>query len=40
VVHFGQPVVIPEHLSLDAGAEWLRQHVLELYEQAKQEQEG
>ncbi len=39
VVQFGQPVLIPEHLSLDAGAEWLRQHVLELYEQAKQGQE-
>ncbi len=37
VVHFGQPVVIPEHLSLDAGAEWLRQQVLALYERAKPE---
>jgi hypothetical protein len=33
------PVLVPENLSLDEGAEWLRQHVLELYEQAKQEQE-
>jgi 1-acyl-sn-glycerol-3-phosphate acyltransferase len=36
VVQFGQPVRIPENLDLDAGAVWLRQHVLALYEQAKQ----
>jgi 1-acyl-sn-glycerol-3-phosphate acyltransferase len=35
VVQFGQPVRIPENMDLDAGAVWLRQHVLALYEQAK-----
>jgi len=39
VVQFGQPVQIPEHLDEDAGATWLREHVLALYEQAKQEAE-
>lgn len=28
---FGAPVAIPEGLDLDAGAEWLRQHTLDLY---------
>lgn len=36
VVQFGQPVRIPEHLDQDAGAAWLRERVLALYEQAKQ----
>jgi 1-acyl-sn-glycerol-3-phosphate acyltransferase len=36
VVQFGQPVRIPEDMDLDAGAVWLREHVLALYEQAKQ----
>jgi 1-acyl-sn-glycerol-3-phosphate acyltransferase len=36
VVQFGQPVRIPEHMDLDAGAVWLREHVLALYKQAKQ----
>ncbi len=39
VVEFGQPVRIPEHMDLDAGAVWLRDHVLELYKQAKQGEE-
>jgi 1-acyl-sn-glycerol-3-phosphate acyltransferase len=39
VVQFGQPIRIPEHLDLDAGAVWLRDHVLELYKQAKQGEE-
>jgi len=39
VVQFGQPVRIPESLDQDAGAAWLRERVLELYEQAKQEAE-
>ena len=39
VVHFGQPVQVPEHLDQDAGAAWLRERVLELYEQAKQGEE-
>ena len=38
-VQFGQPVQIPEHLDQDAGAVWLREHVLALYEQAKQGEE-
>jgi 1-acyl-sn-glycerol-3-phosphate acyltransferase len=36
VVQFGRPVNVPEDLDQDAGAAWLRKHVLELYEQAKQ----
>jgi 1-acyl-sn-glycerol-3-phosphate acyltransferase len=36
VVQFGQPVRVPENMDLDAGALWLREHVLALYEQAKQ----
>jgi 1-acyl-sn-glycerol-3-phosphate acyltransferase len=36
VVEIGQPLRIPEHLELDAGAMWLRKQVLELYKQAKQ----
>jgi 1-acyl-sn-glycerol-3-phosphate acyltransferase len=36
VVQFGQPIRIPENLDMDTGAVWLRQHVLALYEQAKQ----
>ena len=39
VVQFGQPVQIPEHLDQDAGAAWLRERVLELYERAKQGEE-
>jgi 1-acyl-sn-glycerol-3-phosphate acyltransferase len=35
VVQFGQPVQIPEYLDQDAGAAWLREQVLVLYEQAK-----
>ena len=39
VAQFGEPVAIPEHLDFDAGAAWLREHVLTLYEQAKQSAE-
>ena len=39
VVQFGQSVQIPGQLDQDAGATWLREHVLALYEQAKQEAE-
>jgi 1-acyl-sn-glycerol-3-phosphate acyltransferase len=35
-VRMGHPVRIPEHLDLDAGAEWLRQRALDLYEQARE----
>jgi 1-acyl-sn-glycerol-3-phosphate acyltransferase len=35
-VEFGEPVNIPEDLDQDAGASWLRELVLKLYEQAKQ----
>jgi 1-acyl-sn-glycerol-3-phosphate acyltransferase len=37
VVQFGRPVRIPEHLDQDAGAAWLRERVLALHEQAKEE---
>jgi 1-acyl-sn-glycerol-3-phosphate acyltransferase len=40
VVEFGEPVNIPEDLDQDAGASWLRQVVLKLYEQAKQRGRG
>jgi 1-acyl-sn-glycerol-3-phosphate acyltransferase len=36
VIQFGQPVRIPEHLDLDAGAEWLREQTLALRERAKE----
>jgi 1-acyl-sn-glycerol-3-phosphate acyltransferase len=36
-VQFGRPVQIPGHLDQDAGAVWLRERVLELYERAEQE---
>jgi 1-acyl-sn-glycerol-3-phosphate acyltransferase len=36
VVQFGDPVRIPAHLDLEKGAEWLREHVLALHEQARQ----
>jgi 1-acyl-sn-glycerol-3-phosphate acyltransferase len=36
VVQFGQPIRIPAHLDLEAGATWLREHVLALHEQARQ----
>ena len=35
VVQFGRPVQIPEYLDQDAGAAWLRERVLALYEEAK-----
>jgi 1-acyl-sn-glycerol-3-phosphate acyltransferase len=35
VVQFGRRVQIPEDLDLETGAAWLREQVLELYEQAK-----
>jgi 1-acyl-sn-glycerol-3-phosphate acyltransferase len=33
VVQFGEPVQTPEHLEIDSAAAWLREHVLELYDQ-------
>jgi 1-acyl-sn-glycerol-3-phosphate acyltransferase len=39
VVEFGHPVRIPKDLDQDAGAMWLREQVLALYEQAKQREE-
>jgi len=39
IVRFGDPVQIPEHLSFDAGAAWLREYVLTLYEQIRQREE-
>ena len=40
VVQIGSPVRISEDMDQDAGAEWLRQQVLGLYEQARQSEEG
>jgi len=39
VVQIGRPVRIPEDMDQDAGAAWLRQQVLTLYEQARQREE-
>jgi 1-acyl-sn-glycerol-3-phosphate acyltransferase len=39
VVQIGRPVRIPEDMDQDAGAAWLRQQVLALYEQARQREE-
>jgi len=38
IVQFGRPLSIPEDLDQEAGAVWLRDQVLELYIQAKQEE--
>jgi 1-acyl-sn-glycerol-3-phosphate acyltransferase len=35
VIEIGVPVHIPEHLDLNAGAAWLRERTLELYERAR-----
>jgi 1-acyl-sn-glycerol-3-phosphate acyltransferase len=39
VIEIGQPLDIPESLDLDAGASWLRERTLELYERAKKTRE-
>ena len=39
VVQIGSPVRIPEDMDQDAGAAWLREQVLALYEQARQTEE-
>ena len=39
VVQIGRPIRIPEDMDQDAGAEWLRQQVSALYEQARQREE-
>jgi len=39
VVQFGRPVHIPEGMDQDAGAAWLREQVLALYEQSRQREE-
>jgi 1-acyl-sn-glycerol-3-phosphate acyltransferase len=36
VIEIGRPVRIPESLDLEAGAAWLRERTLELYERARQ----
>jgi 1-acyl-sn-glycerol-3-phosphate acyltransferase len=36
IVQFGRPVHIPDYLDQEAGAAWLRERVLLLYEQIKQ----
>jgi 1-acyl-sn-glycerol-3-phosphate acyltransferase len=35
-IHIGQPVQIPKHLDLEAGARWLREQTLALYEQGRE----
>jgi 1-acyl-sn-glycerol-3-phosphate acyltransferase len=39
VVQFGRPLRIPEDLDQDEGAVWLRERVVELYEQAKERED-
>jgi 1-acyl-sn-glycerol-3-phosphate acyltransferase len=39
VVQFGAAVQTPEHLEIDAAAAWLREHVLELYNQIEKGEE-
>jgi hypothetical protein len=36
VIEMGRPVRSPESLDLQAGAAWLRERTLELYERARQ----
>ncbi len=38
VVEIGDPVEIPQSLDLEAGASWLRERTLELYEQVKKKE--
>jgi len=38
VIEIGGPLQIPESLDLEAGASWLRDRTLELYEQAKKKE--
>src|SRR6266508_356615 len=38
VVEIGDPVEIPQSLDLEAGASWLRERTLELYEEAKKKE--
>jgi len=38
VVEIGNPVEIPQSLDLEAGASWLRERTLELYEQVKKKE--
>ena len=38
VVEIGNPVEIPQSLDLEAGASWLRERTLELYEEAKKKE--
>jgi 1-acyl-sn-glycerol-3-phosphate acyltransferase len=38
IVRFGKPVRIPDHLDFDAGAAWLRECTLTLYEQIGQDE--
>jgi 1-acyl-sn-glycerol-3-phosphate acyltransferase len=40
VIQFGRPVRIPEDCDQEAGAAWLRERVLALYAEAKQEELG
>ncbi len=38
VIEIGRPLIVPESLDLEAGASWLRDRTVELYEQAKSEE--
>jgi hypothetical protein len=40
VLEIGWPLWIPEHLDLEAGAAWLRERTLLLYERARRRAEG
>jgi 1-acyl-sn-glycerol-3-phosphate acyltransferase len=39
VVRFGEAIQSPEHLEFDSAAVWLRDHVLELYQQIEKQEE-
>jgi hypothetical protein len=39
VVQFGLPVHVPDNLDQEAGATWLREQVLDLYNNVKQREE-
>ncbi len=40
VIVMGTPVQVPEELDIDAGAAWLRERTLQLYEHAKESEGG
>jgi 1-acyl-sn-glycerol-3-phosphate acyltransferase len=40
IIEIGEPILIPESLELEAGASWLRERTLALYERARRRGEG